>query len=49
MTVAELPFTNLVERLDRDIKRRTRVVRIFTSGDSRKNLVGAALEPYDIT
>jgi hypothetical protein len=25
MTVAELPFTNLVERLDRDIKRRTRV------------------------
>jgi putative transposase len=39
-----LHSTNLVERLNREIKRRTRVVSIFPSDTSLLNLVGAVLE-----
>ena len=42
----KLHSTNLVERLNREIKRRTRVVSIFPSEGSLKNLVGAVLERY---
>lgn len=42
----KLHSTNLVERLNREIKRRTRVVSIFPSVTSLKNLVGAVLERY---
>jgi putative transposase len=45
----KLHSTNLVERLNREIKRRTRVVSIFPSGTSLLNLVGAVLEHYYIT
>ena len=38
--------TNLVERLNRELKRRTRVVSIFPSDTSLKNLIGAVLERY---
>ncbi len=44
----KLHSTNLVERLNREIKRRTRVVSIFPSEGSLKNLVGAVLERYYI-
>jgi len=40
----KLHSTNLVERLNRELKRRTRVVSIFPSDTSLKNLVGAVLE-----
>lgn len=42
----KLHSTNLVERLNREIKRRTRVVSIFPSTTSLLNLVGAVLEKY---
>ena len=42
----KLHSTNVVERLNREIKRRTRVVSIFPSDVSLKNLVGAVLERY---
>ena len=45
----KLHSTNLVERLNREIKRRTRVVSIFPTGTSLLNLVGAILEHYYIT
>jgi transposase-like protein len=45
----KLHSTNLVERLNREIKRRTRVVSIFPSDGSLKNLVGAVLERFYIT
>lgn len=40
----KLHSTNLVERLNREIKRRTRVVSIFPNVRSLLNLVGAVLE-----
>ena len=40
----KLHSTNLVERLNREIKRRTRVVSIFPTVQSLLNLVGAVLE-----
>lgn len=40
----KLHSTNLVERLNREIKRRTRVVSIFPNQQSLLNLVGAVLE-----
>jgi putative transposase len=42
----KLHSTNLVERLNREIKRRTRVVSIFPTSTSLLNLVGAVLERY---
>jgi len=36
--------TNLVERLNRELKRRSRVVSIFPSDNSLSNLMGAVLE-----
>jgi putative transposase len=42
----KLHSTNLVERLNREIKRRTRVVSIFPTVTSLLNLVGAVLERY---
>ena len=36
--------TNLVERLNRELKRRSRVVSIFTNDKSLSNLMGAVLE-----
>jgi transposase-like protein len=42
----KLHSTNLVERLNRELKRRTRVVSIFPSDTSLSNLVGAVLERY---
>jgi len=38
--------TNLVERLNRELKRRTRVVSIFPTETSLKNLIGAVLERF---
>lgn len=42
----KLHSTNLVERLNRELKRRTRVVSIFPTDTSLSNLVGAVLERY---
>ncbi len=42
----KLHSTNLVERINREIKRRTRVVSIFPSVTSLLNLVGAVMERY---
>lgn len=42
----KLHSTNLVERLNREIKRRTRVVSIFPTVTSLLNLVGAVLERF---
>jgi putative transposase len=42
----KLHSTNLVERLNREIKRRTRVVSIFPTSQSLINLVGAVLERH---
>lgn len=41
--------TNLVERLNREIKRRTRVVSIFPNEQSLTHLVGGVLEHYYLT
>ncbi len=41
--------TNLVERLNREIKRRTRVVSIFPTESSLTHLVGGVLERYHLT
>lgn len=41
--------TNLVERLNREIKRRTRVVSIFPTETSLAHLVGGVLERYYLT
>ncbi len=41
--------TNLVERLNREIKRRTRVVSIFPTEKSLTHLVGGVLERYYLT
>ena len=41
--------TNLVERLNREIKRRTRVVSIFPTEKSLTHLVGGILERYYLT
>ena len=41
--------TNLVERLNREIKRRTRVVSIFPTEKSLSHLVGGVLEHYYLT
>lgn len=41
--------TNLVERLNREIKRRTRVVSIFPNEPSLTHLVGGILERYYLT
>jgi transposase-like protein len=41
--------TNLVERLNREIKRRTRVVSIFPTESSLTHLVGGVLERYYLT
>jgi transposase-like protein len=41
--------TNLVERLNREIKRRTRVVSIFPSDTSLAHLVSGVLEHYYLT
>lgn len=41
--------TNLVERLNREIKRRTRVVSIFPTETSLTHLVGGVLERYYLT
>ena len=45
----KLHSTNLVERLNRELKRRTRVVSIFPTDTSLKNLIGAVLERYYLT
>jgi putative transposase len=45
----KLHSTNLVERLNREIKRRTRVVSIFPNVQSLLNLVGAVLERQYLT
>ena len=45
----KLHSTNLVERLNREIKRRTRVVSIFPSCTSLLNLVGAVLERFYVS
>ena len=42
----KLHSTNLVERLNRELKRRTRVVSIFPTETSLKNLIGAVLERF---
>lgn len=42
----KLHSTNLVERLNRELKRRTRVVSIFPTDASLKNLIGAVLERF---
>lgn len=42
----KLHSTNLVERLNRELKRRTRVVSIFPTDTSLSNLIGAVLERY---
>ena len=41
--------TNLVERLNREIKRRTRVVSIFPNDKSLTHLVGGILERFYLT
>jgi transposase-like protein len=41
--------TNLVERLNREIKRRTRVVSIFPTVTSMTHLIGGILERYYLT
>lgn len=45
----KLHSTNLVERLNRELKRRTRVVSIFPTDTSLSNLIGAVLERYYLT
>ena len=46
---AKINYTNLVERLKREIKRRTRVVSIFPNDKSLTHLVGVILERFYLT
>ena len=47
-TAIFIPVTNMLERLNEEIKRRTHVVRIFPNGDSCLRLVRAlAVETHE--